>query len=50
MTSGPGPRIPRTEATQSLVEVMTAYLNHIDEIAVVRRTFTQAAAGGIAQG
>jgi len=36
MTSGPGPRFPRTGATQPLVEVLAAYLNPVEGIHELR--------------
>ena len=36
MTSDPGPRFPRTEVTQTLVDLLTAYLNSAGQLARLR--------------
>ena len=43
MTSGPGPRFPRAEATQTLVDLLTSYLNLADQVTALRTTLAKLA-------
>ena len=41
MTGGPGPRFPRTEATQPFVEVLAAHLNPEAQIQQLRAALAE---------